>query len=186
MTKETRGQEDQQKLLLEIIKRFDTYINACNAKVAVILSYCIAYIGGLGFKLADIADKREHDIAWWVLLGISLLSAIATLASAYFAYKALSPQTPSGRAPHESPSAIFFGDVATHPGGRDGYVASVENITSEEVVKDLASQAHVLATITQSKFALVKKATSLIANLQIPLFLITIALMITSLTITAK
>lgn len=93
-----RSADEQQKLLLEIIKRFDGYINATNSKIAVVLSYCMAYIDGLGFKLVDLSDKREHDCAWWLLLSVSLLSVLATLVAAHFAYRALKPQTPPGRA----------------------------------------------------------------------------------------
>ena len=64
----TRDNEHQQKLLLEIIKRYDSYINSSTSKVAFILSYCMAYIGGLGFKLVDVSDKRAHDVWWWGLL----------------------------------------------------------------------------------------------------------------------
>jgi hypothetical protein len=178
---EFRKPDDNQKLLIEIIKRFDTYINASNAKIAVILSYCMAYIGGLGFKLVDISDKRVHDTGWWLLLVVCLVSAVVTLWAARFAYQALAPQVPSGRGAHEPPSVVFFGDVATHPGGRDGYVASINQLTEEEVVRDLASQAHTLAAIAKSKFALIDKATQSIVRVQIPLFALILVLLLTAL-----
>jgi hypothetical protein len=178
---EIRKPDDNQKLLIEIIKRFDTYINASNAKIAVILSYCMAYIGGLGFKLVDISGKRVHDAEWCFLLTVCLLSAGVTLWAARFAYQALAPQVPSGRAAHEQPSVVFFGDVATHPGGRDGYVTSVLQLTEEEVVRDLASQAYTLAAITHSKFALIDKATKYIVYFQIPLFALILVLLLTAL-----
>lgn len=178
---EFRKPEDNQKLLLEIIKRFDTYINASNTKIAVILSYCMAYIGGLGFKLVDISDKRVHDQCWWFLLVVCLVSAVVTLWAAHYAYLALAPQVPSGRAAHEQPSIVFFGDVATHPGGRDGYVASINQLTEDGIVRDLAGQAHTLAAITQSKFALIDKATKLIVQVQIPMFGLILVLLLTAL-----
>jgi len=183
---ELRGPDDNQKLLIEIIKRFDTYINASNTKIAVILSYCMAYIGGLGFKLVDISDKRDQDAGWWFLLAVCLVSAVVTLWAAHFAYQALAPQVPSGRAAHEPPSVVFFGDVATHPGGRDGYVASINQLTEEGVVRDLASQAHTLAAIARSKFALINKATRCIVHVQIPLFALILVLLLTSLHHSAK
>ncbi|MFM0048355.1 hypothetical protein [Caballeronia grimmiae] len=54
-----RDHEDQQKLLLEIIKRYDSYTNSSNSKIAIILSYCMAYIGGVGFKLVDASETRR-------------------------------------------------------------------------------------------------------------------------------
>lgn len=181
-----RKPEDNQKLLLEIIKRFDTYINASNTKIAVILSYCMAYIGGLGFKLVDISDKRVHDAGWWLLLAVCLVSAVVTLWAARYAYQALAPQLPSGRAAHEQPSVVFFGDVATHPGGRDGYAASINQLTEDGIVRDLAGQAHTLAAITRSKFALIDTATKWIVQVQIPIFGLILVLLLTTLQQTTK
>ncbi len=177
----TRTHEEQQKLLLEIIKRFDGYINATNSKIAVVLSYCMAYIGGLGFKLVDLSDKREHDWAWWGLLAVSLLSVLSTLVAAQYAYRALKPQTPTGRAPHEKPSAIFFGDVASHAGGRDGYTTYLASMTAEEVNTDLSEQAHVLATIATSKFRLLGRGISWLVRVQLPSFGIVLVMLITGL-----
>ncbi|ARL49471.1 Uncharacterised protein [Burkholderia pseudomallei] len=43
----TRTHGQQQKLLLEIIKRSAGYVNATNSNIAVVLSYSMADIGGL-------------------------------------------------------------------------------------------------------------------------------------------
>ena len=176
-----RGCDDHQKLLIEIIKRFDLYINSSNSKIAIILSYCMAYIGGLGFKLVDISDKRVHDLAWWGLLCVALASVVVTLCAARYAYLALNPQVPSGRAPHEAPSVVFFGDVTAHPGGRDGYAMAIGGLTDEQIVQDLASQAHTLAGIANSKFALLGKATKCIVHAQIPMFALVLVLLVTAL-----
>lgn len=181
-----RKSDDNQKLLIEVIKRFDTYINASNAKIAVILSYCMAYIGGLGFKLVDISDRRIHDTNWWFLLAVCFVTIAVTLWAAHFAYRALAPQVTSGRAAHEPPSVVFFGDVATHPGGRDGYVESINQLTEDLVVQDLARQAHTLAAIARCKFELVDKATKCIVYVQIPLFALILVLLITALQQSAK
>lgn len=178
---DVRSAEDNQKLLIEVVKRFDAYINASNTKIAVLLSYCMAYIGGLGFKLVDISDKRVHDAAWWILLGLCLASVMATLWAAHFGYRALAPHVASGRASHELPSLLFFGDVATHPGGRDGYVSAVNRLTEDELVRDLAAQVHILATITQSKFCMIDRATRCIVRIQMPLFGLILVLLLTAL-----
>jgi len=176
-----RSSDEQQKLLLEIIKRFDGYINATNSKIAVVLSYCMAYIGGLGFKLVDLSDKRDHDWAWWSLLCVSLLSVLATLVAAQYAYRALKPQTPTGRALHEEPSVVFFGDVASHAGGRDGYSAYLASRTAEHIVADLSSQAHVLATIAASKFRLLGSGITWLVRVQLPSFGVVLVMLITAL-----
>ncbi|ASD83717.1 Pycsar system effector family protein [Burkholderia gladioli] len=151
----TRTHEEQQKLLLEIIKRFDGYINATNSKIAVVLSCCTAYIGGLGFKPVDLSDKREHDWAWWGLLAVSLLSVLSTLVAGQYAYPAARSsckRQPPAR--HTRNPLLFFCDVASHAGGRDGYTTYLVSMTAEDVNTDLSAQAQVLATIAASKFRL--------------------------------
>jgi hypothetical protein len=177
-----RGHDDQQKLLIEIIKRFDAYINSSNSKIAIILSYCMAYIGGLGFKLVDLSQKQQpHNIKWWLVLVVALASILVTLWAARFAYLALNPQVQAGRALHETPSVVFFGDVTSHPGGRNGYAETISKLTTEQVVEDLAFQAYALAGITNSKFVFLGKATKSLVHLQLPTFALTLILLITAL-----
>ncbi|APA86019.1 hypothetical protein BJG93_11870 [Paraburkholderia sprentiae WSM5005] len=176
-----RERDDQQKLLFEITKRFDSYINSSNSKIAIILSYCMAYIDGLGFRLVDVSDKRIHDVAWWVLLLVSLLSVVVTLWSARYAYLVLHPQIPSCRAGHEVPSAIFFGDVAQHLGGRDGYAASLRAMGDEDIVRDLAGQAHTLAGIASRKVRAPGQIHNLLRPGAVPLFGVILAVLLTAL-----
>lgn len=166
--------ENQQKLLIEIIKRYDSYIGATNAKIAVILSYSMAYVGGVAFKIIDLSAKRDHGWGWWLALTIAGISVTATLYAAYRAYEALNPQTPSGRALHEKPSIVFFGDVASLIGGRDGYVNRINEITDSEIVEDLARQAHVLANIVSKKMTILNGSIRAIAKVQLPLSLLSI------------
>lgn len=169
-----RRAENQQKLLFEIIKRYDGYIAAANAKVAVILSYSMAYIGGVVFKIIDLSAKRTHDAMWWAALIFAALSIAATFFAASRAYSALNPQTSPGRAQYEQPSVVFFGDVASLEGGRDGYVNRINAISDAEVVNDLARQAFVLASIVSSKMRAVKSSIDSLVQLQLPLSLATI------------
>ena len=166
--------ENQQKLLIEIIKRYDSYIGSSNAKIAVILSYSMAYIGGVAFKIIDLSAKRSHDCTWWLAIVISSASVLVTLYAMYLAYRALNPQTPPGRAPHEQPSVIFFGDVANLVGGRDGYFQRIKEISDTEIVEDLARQAHVLAGIVSNKMAILNQSIDVLAKTQLPLCLLTI------------
>ncbi|WP_143220615.1 MULTISPECIES: Pycsar system effector family protein [unclassified Achromobacter] len=169
--------ESQQKLLFEIIKRYDGYIAAANAKVAVILSYSMAYIGGVVFKVIDLSAKRTHDDIWWAALILAALSIASTFYAASLAYAALNPQTPPGRAQHEQPSIVFFGDVASLEGGRDGYVSRINTISEAEIVDDLACQAFVLASIVSKKMMSLKKSIATLVKAQLPLSLATILLL---------
>lgn len=166
--------DNQQKLLIEIIKRYDGYIGATNAKIAVILSYSMAYVGGVAFKIIDLSAKRSHEWTWWLSLILAGASVAATLYAAYRAYEALNPQTPPGRGQHEKPSIVFFGDVANLVGGRDGYVNRINEITDTEIVEDLARQAHVLASIVSKKMNTLNVSIHALAKVQLPLSLLTI------------
>lgn len=169
--------ENQQKLLLEIIKRYDGYIGATNTKIAVILSYSMAYVGGVAFKIIDLSAKRNHEYIWWLSLIFAGASVTCTLYAAYRAYEALNPQTSAGRAQHETPSIVFFGDVANLVGGRDGYVNRIKDITDAEIVEDLARQTHVLAGIVSRKMEILNRSIYTLAKMQVPLSLLTIILL---------
>lgn len=166
--------ENQQKLLFEIIKRYDGYIGSTNAKIAVILSYSMAYVGGITFKVIDLAAKRNADFIWCLALFLAGASVVATLCAVYYAYAALNPQSPPGRAQYEKPSIVFFGDVANLVGGRDGYVNRINEITDSEIVEDLARQAHVLASIVSNKMGLLNRSVRILAKIQLPLSLLAI------------
>ena len=170
----SKRSDNQQKLLLEIIKRYDVYIGATNAKIAVILSYSMAYVGGIAFKVIDLSVKRSHEYIWWLAIILAGASVAATLYAAYHAYEALNPQTPSGRSQNENPSVVFFGDVANLVGGRDGYVNRIKEITDAEIVEDLARQGHVLAGIVSKKMEMLNQSIRVLAKVQVPLSLLTI------------
>lgn len=166
--------ENQQKLLFEIIKRYDVYISATNTKIAVILSYCIAYIGAISFKIIDLSGTRSYNSVWWIALGLATLSALATFVAANRAYAALNPQTPSGRGDNEAASVVFFLDVAGMSGGRDGYVNRIKTIEDPEIVEDLARQTFVLASIVGSKMKILNRAIGILIKYQLPLSFVTI------------
>lgn len=161
--------EEQKKLLLEIIRRYDVYVGTTNSKIAVILSYSVAYVFGVAVKFADLLEKHNCGLTWWFAVLFVCSSAAVTLYAAYVAYEALNPLMPSGRAQHESPSIIFFGDVSGLVGGRDGYVRRIMEITDVEIVEDLARQAHILACVVAKKMETLNRAVCVVAKVQMPL-----------------
>jgi hypothetical protein len=134
----------------------------------------MAYVGGVAFKIIDLSAKRSHEWTWWLALILAGASVAATLYAAFRAYDALNPQTSPGRASHENPSIIFFGDVASLAGGRDGYLKRINEITDTEIVEDLSRQAHVLATIVSKKMSTLNGSIRILAKMQLPLSLLTI------------
>lgn len=169
-------EEDKIKTLIEVIKRYDLYINSCNAKIAIILSYCMAYIGGVGFKAVDIFSKfnSDHLFVFIILFSVLVTSILVTLVAASKAYDALSPNINNGRATHEQPSLIFFGDVSEYIGGRDGYAKRWEDLSNKEMIIDLSHQAYVLAKIASLKFSYLSESIKLIVNRQLPMLFVTL------------
>lgn len=168
--------ENKQKIILELIKRFDTYIGAANTKIAIILSYSMAYIGGISFKIIDVKNSGgvSIDYLWWITIFAAGASVVATFFAAYKAYSALSPQTPSGRGENEEPSIIFFGDVANLVGGRDAYVNRVISINDADILRDLAQQSFVLASIVSKKMTMLKDSVKILIQVQLPISLVAI------------
>lgn len=166
------------KLILETIKRFDGYITATNSKVAMIISYCIAYLAGLMLRL-NVFDATGLPLwAAVAVFSVAALSASITAWTTKYAFSALAPRTPSGRADHEAPSIFFFGDVASYAGGRDGYVKRVRDITQSELEVDLANQAHVLAGIAKAKYDDIGMAVKWLVRGQVPSLVLTVFLLI--------
>jgi len=170
------GEKD--KLILETIKRFDIYINASNTKIAIILSYCIAYLAGLMLRLNGLHLQNTPHWLVGILLGSASLSSVITAWTVKYACSALAPKTPSGRAQHEHPSIFFFCDVADHIGGRDGYIKRVLDITPAELTQDLASQAHILANITKNKYKDISSAVNCLVYFQVPSLMLTVFVLI--------
>src|SRR5699024_9156730 len=73
-------------------------------------------------------------------------------------------------------SLIFFGDVAFHPNGVNGYVQDIFAASPESTLRDISEQVYLVAHIVQSKFENLKKAITVIKLLVFPLLLTSILL----------
>lgn len=162
--------EIKTKHLIEIIKRYDTYVNSCNAKAAIILSYCMACIAGISFKTIDIFSKYCHEKSLiYIILAITFVVTIFfTLKSSKIAYEAIYPKLNNGNSSHEKKSMIFFRDVATINGGREAYIKFWEDLNSKDLLNDYSKQVFIMAKITNEKFSTLSECISIIKNKQIP------------------
>lgn len=167
------------KHLIEIIKRYDGYTNSCNAKAAIILSYCMACTAGISFKAIDILSKScKEDQYILIILSLTSISAILiTLAASKKAYEAVYPKLDSGNSPYEKKSLIFFGDVSNLTGGREAYKKFWKDLSSNELLEDYSQQAYIMAKITNTKFSILSECISILIKYQIPAVFISLIIL---------
>lgn len=165
--------EEKQKLLIEIIKRFDLYINSTNTKIAIILSYCTVCFIGIGIRFATSFHKESPQ---WYFYATFIVFIILTSYIIKIAYNTLYPDTNPGHSEREKQSIFFFSDVASFDGGRDAYKEKIFQITAEEIVDDLSGQAFILANIANDKFKMLQKIIKWVVLGHLPLVLLFVIL----------
>lgn len=173
--------EIKTKHLIEIIKRYDGYVNSCNAKAAIILSYCMACTAGISFKTIDIFSKscKEDQLILAILSLASIASILITLIASKKAYEAVYPKLNSGNSSHEKKSLIFFGDVSNLIGGREAYTKLWIDLNPKDLLEDYSKQVYIMAKITNTKFSILSECIKILIKYQIPAVffsLITLAL----------
>lgn len=165
-------------LLLEIIKRYDHYIGTTNFKAGLLLSFLATVVVGLSLRIVTLKEEPSCDMIGLKIISVlTILTLIFSFVAAFQLFRATFPSTTS---PSGNKSVIHFGDVAEHNGGFEGYYKTIESITSEEICKDIATQAYVLACIAQKKFKLLQSAIRIIKFALLPLLALTIIVMISS------
>src|SRR5207245_2524372 len=90
-----------------------------------------------------------------------------SLLSLAFTFWSINPFLKSPTRPGNYHSNIFFGDVAAHE-KPEGYLAAAEKWDEAALEKDLAFQAHALATGLKDKFRFLKLAVRCILFAQLP------------------
>lgn len=148
--------EQKTKTLLETIKRIDSYIASTNTKCTIVMSYCAAVIGLISILITRIIPEIKTP-EFLVFFGI--FTTIIAISSTYCIYKSVTiifPVTFSSTKAQTGDSMFFFGDIARHTGGEDGYRAKVINITEKEIIQDLSGQIFTVSTIASVKFEKIK------------------------------
>jgi hypothetical protein len=151
--------EDKIKFLWDVIKRYDGYINSANTKASLILSFCTAILVGLILKTKEIIANFENIYSKHILYILIIYILIFNIKSIYHSLKAIFPQTNSYTA--ES-SVIFYGDVSKIEKAANGYYQKIQDLTDEQVIKDLSHQIYELSQITSDKFEEIKKSVNTI------------------------
>lgn len=137
-------------LLLDIIKRYDTYIVSTNAKASLIIAFNSLILGTVLLKFGDIigfyATQNTKTFVGFILLIITA----STLLSLFFVFQVVYPffGTTSDNKKQKS-SLIYFGSVSNM--SADEYAENITNTSLTDIIKDLSTQATVLAGGLQDK-----------------------------------
>lgn len=148
---------EKSELLWKTLTRYDFYINSTNSKATVLLAFNTFILSGLIVKWTEFF--QIFDVPWLkktatILLGIISVAAVVSLFLTLFV---INPFLKSPRRPKDYHSNIFFGHVAEYNFAKD-YLASIQNQGSEDIVKDLSYQTHIVAQGIDRKFKCMKHA----------------------------
>lgn len=156
----------------ETLKRYDDNISSSNVKAGLLLSFLGAMIFGLLMRFIALFGNSP-DIFYFLTITFITLTILSTVAAAWFLLATVFPNLSEGSS---RKSLVFFGDVATHPGGVEGYINAVFNASSESTLQDISEQVYLVAHIVKNKFENLKKAIAVIKFLVFPLLLTSIVL----------
>ncbi len=149
---------ERRDLLLKKILRYDFYLNSVNIKASVIITWNGILIGGILLKYYDLI-QLFHQPAWASYVASTLFVVLGVLStiSICFAFLVIFPFLDSGRKKFNSPSLFFFGDVSALC--FEEYLKKEKEGSSDEIMADLASQAHILARGLYGKMVRLQRCT---------------------------
>ena len=147
---ETETKKYKVSFLLDIIKRYDTYIVSTNAKASLIIAFNSLILGAVLLKFGDIIGfYSTPNIKTFV--GFILLTITATtLLSLFFVFQVVYPffgNTSDNK--RQKSSLIYFGSVSNM--SADEYMDKISKSSLDQIIEDLSAQATILAGGLQDK-----------------------------------
>ena len=131
-------------ILLDIIKRYDTYIVSTNAKASLIIAFNSLIMGAVILKFGDIIGFYSTP-NMKILVGFLLVTITgSTLLSLFFVFGVVYPffgNTSEDK--KQNTSLIYFGSVSEM--SNIEYMDKISNTTLEQFASDLSTQATILA-----------------------------------------
>jgi hypothetical protein len=128
-----------------ILSRNLSWIAAADNKVGPVLAIDTAMLGALAAMAASVGGWHLVSVIPPIIAASALGASIVSLAFATF------PRLSGPRA-----SLVFFGGIVGH--SRDAYAAKLLSTRQDEILIDLAEQAHRNAEIAVSKYRFVRSA----------------------------
>ena len=173
---EATENEKKVSFLFDVIKRYDHYIGTTNFKVALMLSFLATVVIGLSFRFTTIEPCVSTTSYILIALYTSaILTIILSMITAYFLIRVVFPNTKNIIA---GSSLVFFGDVSKVEGGAEGYLKKIKKKTYDDLLTDLATQTHQVATVTAMKFETLKLASQILSYGVLPFLTLSMILII--------
>lgn len=168
MTRDDEETQEKMELLWKVITRLDYYIGTTNAKAAMITAFNVFVLGGIVIKWNEIIPLTANTAITQGLAAVLLaVASIASLFSLWKVFSVINPFLDSPREPKSYHSDIFFGHISEYS-GPSSYLDFIKAKSSEETLKDLAYQSHVLATGVNRKFSDMAGSVKAVMFAQLP------------------
>ena len=152
---------------IEILKRYDSYLNSTNTKASLLLAFCAALIAMIAYNSSRIISMSSNPLyviccSFLIVTTISLI-----LISSIYSINSIFPNVKT----NNKKSLISFVDVCNYHA--DEYSDALFLTSDKEFLLDLCGQSNVLAKIANQKFELLAKAVDLLkSTIKIILFTI--------------
>lgn len=150
-------------ILLDVIKRYDTYITSTNAKASLIIAFNSLIIGTVLLKFGDITNLYPTPSIQTVAKIFLVFITVSTLLSLFFVFGVVYPFF--GNASEDklqSSSLIYFGSVSEM--SHIEYFESFSSASLEQLLKDLSAQAIILASGLKQKMTKMRSSINAITS----------------------
>lgn len=136
--------------LLDVIKRYDTYIVSTNAKASLIIAFNSLIMGAVLLKFGDIIGFYSNQSMKSFVGFLLVLITASTLLSLFHVFRVVYPFF--GNTSEEKTqisSLIYFGSVSKM--SDEEYMENISKASLEQLTKDLSSQTTILANGLKGK-----------------------------------
>jgi hypothetical protein len=131
--------------ILDVIRRYDGFTISTNFKASVIIAFNTLIVGSILIKFIDIV--HASNIAW-VKSIVSLLLfflSMSSLISLFFVFRVIYPFFKAQSIKDEQQISLIYFQSVSQLTSQD-YFNRLENSSYEDLIKDLAEQATILAS----------------------------------------
>lgn len=143
------GVDSKIAFIIDVIKRYDTYIISTNAKASLIIAFNSLIIGTVLLKFSVIMSF--YNFADKYVVGVLLfLISFTSLLSLFFVFSVVYPYLNNKNTDgYQEDSLVFFGSVSKLES--QDYLNRLNTCSTDDLVKDLTVQATILAKGLNSK-----------------------------------
>lgn len=150
--------------MFDVIKRYDHYIGTINVKAGLLFSFIVVVIWNVTKYTTEITSS---GCLVKLLLILALVVVFSGIFSTYYLLFSIFPNLSSSSYKR---SLIFYGDVSKKYADKKEYIKEVNASSVDDVLEDLAGQAHDISNILLEKFSKQKQAVNWLKFVMLPSF----------------